>query len=94
MYRFLYNFLVILQFQKGQYIRIVYLSEAGKTIDGHVSVVEPLGAETHVYVATSTAKVIGKIDGTVIPAVDTKISLIPNMEKAKFFDAETELAIR
>ena len=67
---------------------------AGKTIDGHVSVVEPLGAETHVYVATSTAKVIGKIDGTVIPAVDTKISLIPNMDKAKFFDAETELAIR
>ena len=75
-------------------VEFTHTPEAGKTIDGHVSVVEPLGAETHVYVATSTAKVIGKIDGTVIPAVDTKISLIPNMEKAKFFDAETELAIR
>ena len=75
-------------------VEFTHTPEAGKTIDGHVSVVEPLGAETHVYVATSTAKVIGKIDGTVIPAVDTKISLIPNMDKAKFFDAETELAIR
>ena len=35
-----------------------------------------------------------KIDGTVIPAIDEKISLIPDMEKAKFFDIDTELAIR
>ena len=75
-------------------VEFTHTPEAGKTIDGHVSVVEPLGAETHVYVATSTAKVIGKIDGTVIPAVESKISLIPNMEKAKFFDIDTELAIR
>jgi len=75
-------------------VEFTHTPEAGKTIDGHVSVVEPLGAETHVYIQTSTAKVIGKIDGTVIPPVDSKISLIPNMEKAKFFDAETELAIR
>ena len=75
-------------------VEFTHTPEAGKTIDGHVSVVEPLGAETHVYVATSTAKVIGKIDGTVIPDVESKISLIPNMEKAKFFDIDTELAIR
>ena len=75
-------------------VEFTHTPEAGKTIDGHVSVVEPLGAETHVYVATSTAKVIGKIDGTVIPNVESKISLIPNMEKAKFFDIDTELAIR
>ena len=75
-------------------VEFTHTSERGKTIDGHVSVVEPLGAETHVYIATSTARVIGKIDGTVIPAIDEKISLIPNMDKAKFFDVETELAIR
>lgn len=68
--------------------------EDGKTINGHVSVVEPLGSETHVYISTSKAKVIGKIDPSVIPAVDEKISLIPNLEKAKFFDIETELSIR
>lgn len=75
-------------------VEFTHKPEAGVTIDGHVSVVEPLGSETHVYVATSKAKVIGKIDPSVIPSVDEKISLIPNLEKAKFFDIETENAIR
>ena len=75
-------------------VEFTHDKKAGVTIDGHVSVVEPLGAETHVYVSTDTAKVIGKIDGAVVPAVDTEISLIPNMDKAKFFDNETELVIR
>ncbi len=75
-------------------VEFTHKPEEGVTIDGHVSVVEPLGSETHVYVATSKAKVIGKIDPSVIPSVDEKISLIPNLEKAKFFDIETENAIR
>ena len=66
----------------------------GKTINGHVSVVEPLGSETQVYVSTSKAKVVGKIDPTVIPEPDEKVALIANMEKAKFFDLDTELTIR
>jgi multiple sugar transport system ATP-binding protein len=65
----------------------------GETIDGRISVVEPLGSETHVYVATTKSQVIGKIDPNVSVAVDTKISLIPDMAKAKFFDLETEVAI-
>ena len=65
----------------------------GETIDGVVSVVEPLGSETHVYVATSKSQVIGKIEPNLVPAPDTKISLIPNMAKAKFFDLETEIVI-
>lgn len=66
----------------------------GETINGQVSVVEPLGSETHVYVTTSKNQVIGKIEPHVILEVDSKIALIPNMEKAKFFDIETELVIR
>lgn len=66
----------------------------GETIDGQVSVVEPLGSETHVYVATSKNQVIGKIDPNVTIAVEEKISLVPDMAKAKFYDLETELAIR
>ena len=66
----------------------------GQTIDGTVSVVEPLGSETHVFVSTSKNQVTGKIDPSVIVKVDEKISLAPNMEKAKFFDIDTELAIR
>lgn len=66
----------------------------GETIDGTVSVVEPLGSETHVYIATSKSQVIGKIDPTLVPTPDTKISLVPDMAKAKFFDIDTEHVIK
>ena len=66
----------------------------GKTINGHVSVVEPLGSETQVYVSTSKAKVVGKIDPSVIPEPDEKVALIVDMEKARFFDLDTEVRIR
>ena len=68
--------------------------QAGKTINGAVSVVEPLGSETQVYVATDGANIVGKIDPTVIPTVGEKVALICNMEKARFFDLDTELRIR
>ncbi|NLY07692.1 MAG: sn-glycerol-3-phosphate ABC transporter ATP-binding protein UgpC [Spirochaetales bacterium] len=67
---------------------------AGKTIDGTVSVVEPLGSETHVFINTGKNQFVGKIEPSVTVVVDGKISLIPNMAKAKFFDLKTELAIR
>ena len=66
----------------------------GKTINGNVSVVEPLGSETQVYVATDNANIVGKIDPSVIPTVGEKVALIVNMEKARFFDVDTELRIR
>jgi multiple sugar transport system ATP-binding protein len=66
----------------------------GETINGTVSVVEPLGSETHVFVSTSRSQVVGKIEPTLVPKPDTKISLIPDMVKAKFFDLETELVIK
>ena len=69
-------------------------STDGETIDGTVSVVEPLGSETHVFVSTAKNQVTGKIDPTVIIKVGEKVSLAPNMNKAKFFDLQTELAIR
>jgi len=63
------------------------------TIIGSVSVVEPLGSETHVYVSTSKAQVIGKIDPKFEVHPDDKVSLLPTMGKAKYFDMETELTI-
>jgi multiple sugar transport system ATP-binding protein len=65
----------------------------GKTLVGSVSVVEPLGSETHVYVSTSKAQVIGKIAPEFEVKPDQKVALIALMEKAKFFDMESELAI-
>ena len=66
----------------------------GKTIDGTVSVVEPLGSETHVFIATSKNQITGKIEPNVTIKVGEPVSLRPNMAKAKFFDLQTELAIR
>ena len=66
----------------------------GETIDGTVSVVEPLGSETHVFVATSKNQITGKIEPNVTIKVGEPVSLRPNMAKAKFFDLQTELAIR
>ena len=66
----------------------------GETIDGTVSVVEPLGSETHVFVATAKNQITGKIEPNVVIKVGEAVSLRPNMEKAKFFDIQTELAIR
>ncbi len=66
----------------------------GQTIDGKVSVVEPLGSETHVFVATAKNQITGKIDPSVTVKVGEDVSLAPNMEKAKFFDLQTELVIR
>ncbi len=68
--------------------------QEGKTINGNVSVVEPLGSETQVYVATDNANIVGKIDPTVIPTVGEPVALIVNMEKARFFDFDTEIRIR
>ena len=64
------------------------------TINGQVSVVEPLGSETHVYVTAGNYQFIGKIEPNIILEVFQDISLIPDLEKVKFFDYETELAIR
>lgn len=69
-------------------------SQDGKTINGNVSVVEPLGSETQVYVSTDGANIVGKIDPTVVPTVGEPVALICNMEKARFFDIDTELRIR
>lgn len=66
----------------------------GETIDGTVSVVEPLGSETHVFVATAKNQITGKIEPNVTIKVGEAVSLRPNMEKAKFFDLQTELTIR
>ncbi len=66
----------------------------GKTINGQVSVIEPLGSETHIYVTVGKHQVIGKIEPSVQLTVDQDISLTPDMSKVKFFDFETELVIK
>lgn len=74
---------------------LVYVKapKALETINAEVMVVEPLGAETHVIIATGKHQAVAKIEPHIIPEVGSTMSLTPDFSKAVFFDTETELAI-
>jgi len=67
--------------------------EAGKTMLTTVGVVEPLGAEIHIYINTENSQAIARINPNVHVEVGQKIALLPHFEKAVFFDTESQLAI-
>lgn len=67
---------------------------AGETIDGSVTVVEPLGSETHLYLATGRHQFVAKVEPNIALKIDQKVSLVPDLNKIKFFDMETEEAIK
>ncbi|MCF7915204.1 MAG: sn-glycerol-3-phosphate ABC transporter ATP-binding protein UgpC [Spirochaetaceae bacterium] len=64
-----------------------------QTIKCNVGVIEPLGAEIHVYVNTAKHQAIARVGPNVKLQVGDTIYLLPHFEKAVFFDLETELAI-
>jgi len=65
----------------------------GLSIKASVGVIEPLGAEIHVYVNTSKHQMIARVNPDVKLEVGKDLYLFPHFEKAVFFDMETELAI-
>ena len=54
---------------------------------------EPLGAETHVFVQVKDANIVAKVAPEVVVQLGDTINFTPDMEKAKFFDLETEINI-
>ncbi len=58
-----------------------------------VSVIEPLGAETHLYLNTKNQSVISRTEPDVTVHIGDIANFVPLMEKAKFFDKDTELNI-
>ncbi len=58
-----------------------------------ITVKEPLGAETHLYLATKTQVLVAKIGPDIEIQLGDTINFVPDMEKARFFDKETELSI-
>ncbi|HQL33496.1 MAG TPA: ABC transporter ATP-binding protein, partial [Treponemataceae bacterium] len=58
-----------------------------------VSVKEPLGAETHLYLTTKTQQVIVRTSPDIIFQIGDSVNFEPLMEKAKYFDKETERSI-
>ncbi len=66
---------------------------AVNTMQLKVSISEPLGAETHVYLNTKSQSLIARTEPAVVLQVGDVANFVPLMEKAKFFDKDTELNI-
>ena len=66
----------------------------GSTITAKVAVVEPLGAEIHVYLNTDNHQFIARTGPELELKVDQKIFFSIDFSKATFFDPETELVIK
>ena len=56
----------------------------------NVSIIEPLGAETHLYLSTKTQQVIARTGPENTFKIGDSANFIPDMEKAKFFDRDNE----
>jgi len=66
---------------------------SGSLITASVDVVEPLGAETHIYLSTESNQFIAKVAPDVDVRVGTDITLKANMERVHYFDTETEASL-
>jgi len=69
-------------------------AKEGTFIPSNVEVVEPLGAETHLYVNTGTHSIICRVNPTVMLHVGDEAKFVPNMDRVTFFDLETEQALQ
>ncbi len=65
----------------------------GKSITANVEVVEPMGAELYLYLELGGQTVTARIKSTEEPEVNTAYVLDIDMEKAHFFDIDTEETI-
>ena len=65
----------------------------GKVLEAEVTVVEPLGSEIHLYLNTDKHTFIAKVAPDHRFKVGDKVLFKVNLEKAKYFDLETERAL-
>ena len=65
----------------------------GGAITAAVDVVEPLGAETHIYLTVGSNQFIARVGPEVDVRVGTEIALSPNMDRVHYFDLETEASL-
>jgi multiple sugar transport system ATP-binding protein len=74
---------------------LIFSEESGavNSIPLTVSVVEPLGADTTLWLNTNTHTIVARTEPTRIFKVDDSVNFVPRMEKARYFDKDTELAI-
>lgn len=58
-----------------------------------VSVIEPLGAETHLFLNTGSQSLVVRTTPDITFQIGDTANFVPDMKKAKFFDKESELSI-
>ncbi len=62
-------------------------------LKARVEVVEPMGAETYLYLNTGVHSFIARVNGSEQAAVNQELTLVLNMKKSHFFDATTGATI-
>jgi multiple sugar transport system ATP-binding protein len=58
-----------------------------------VTVVEPLGADIHLWLSTATQPLVARTEPHYVFKVGDTANFVPRMDKARYFDRETELSI-
>ena len=66
---------------------------ASNNMQMKVSVIEPLGAETNLFLTTKTQSITARCSPDNKYAIGETVNFTPIMEKSKFFDKDTELNI-
>ena len=68
-------------------------SEGDDSFSSNVTVVEPLGADIHLWLTTGTQSLVARTEPHRLFKVGDTARFIPKIDKARYFDKETELAI-
>ena len=62
-------------------------------ITARVEVVEPMGSEVFLNLTTGRSAFVARVDPVHMPVVDQQVQLAVEIDKAHFFDTETELSL-
>jgi multiple sugar transport system ATP-binding protein len=58
-----------------------------------ITVVEPLGADIHLWLTTNTEPLVARTEPSYTFKVGDVVNFTPRLDKARYFDKETELSI-
>jgi multiple sugar transport system ATP-binding protein len=58
-----------------------------------ITVIEPLGADIHLWLTTGTQPLVARTEAHYAFKVNDTINFIPRLEKARYFDKETEFSL-
>jgi multiple sugar transport system ATP-binding protein len=75
------------------YTDVAALPVAAATAEVRVEVVEPLGSETWIYLSTGKHSLIARAGARANPRAGSTVRVVLDMNRAHFFDPETELAL-